>query len=103
MTQHRYLLVEDVLHDLALERSFVTLLESEGLIQIKLTAEGEAVLSAGDVERLRIARLLTSELDVNLPGVEVVVHMREEMLAMHRQFAEILDAMVRELHRQLRR
>jgi MerR family transcriptional regulator/heat shock protein HspR len=58
---------------------------------------------AEDVERVRLALLLTSELDVNLPGVEVIMHMRESMLAMQRQFTEILDTLVAEIRRQQQR
>jgi MerR family transcriptional regulator/heat shock protein HspR len=37
------------------------------------------------------------EMDVNLPGVEVILHMREDLFSMHKQFDEILRALVEEL------
>jgi hypothetical protein len=40
---------------------------------------------------------------VNLPGVEVIMHMRESMLAMQRQFSDVLDALVEEMRRHLGR
>ena len=52
---------------------------------------------------MRLVMMLTSELDVNLPGVEVIMHMRDSMLAMQHQFAEILDALVDEMRRRLPR
>jgi ribosome-associated translation inhibitor RaiA len=48
---------------------------------------------------VRVARLLMEEMGVNLEGIEVALHMREQMIAMQRQFNEIL----RRLQRQLRR
>jgi hypothetical protein len=40
-----------------------------------------------------------NELDVNLAGAEVIVHMREEMLAMQRQFGKILELLIEEIRR----
>lgn len=100
---HRYLRIEEVLAELQVDRTFLEQLEGEGLIHPKRTLEGETVLSWEEVERVRLARVLVYELEVNLPGVEVVVHMREEMLAMREQFAEILERLVAELRRQLQK
>jgi MerR family transcriptional regulator/heat shock protein HspR len=100
---HRYLKVADVVSELHVDTGFLRQLESEDLIHLKETLEGDVVISAEDVERVRLVMLLTSELDVNLPGVEVIMHMRDSMLAMQHQFAEILDALVEEMRRHLRR
>jgi MerR family transcriptional regulator/heat shock protein HspR len=100
---HRYLKVSDVLADLHVEAEFLHALETEGVIHIKRTLEDEPVMSAEDAERVRVALLLTGEMDINLPGVEVIINMRESMLAMQRQFADILDAVVEEMRRHLQR
>ena len=42
-------------------------------------------------------------MEVNLPGVEVIINMRESMLAMQRQFSDILEAVVAEMRRHLQR
>lgn len=42
------------------------------------------------VDRVRVARLLIEEMAVNLEGAEVVLHMRAQMIAMQRQFNEVL-------------
>ena len=39
---------------------------------------------------MRVARLLIEEMGVNLEGAEVALNMREQMIAMQRQFNEIL-------------
>jgi MerR family transcriptional regulator/heat shock protein HspR len=100
---HRYLKVADVVSELHVDSDFLRQLEAEDLIHLKETLEGDQVISAEDVERVRLVMLLTGELDVNLPGVEVIMHMRDSMLAMQHQFAEILDALVEEMRRHLRR
>ncbi len=46
----------------------------------------------GDVERVLRIRRLTTELGVNLAGVEVVLHMREQILLLRRE----LEALRRE-------
>jgi hypothetical protein len=37
-----------------------------------------------------------------MPGAEIILRMRESMLAMQRQFGEILDALVEETRRRRR-
>ncbi len=97
---HRYLKVAEVIAEFHITPEFLDALETEDLIHPKRTLEGDLVISAEDVARIRLALLLTGELEVNLPGVEVIMHMRDSMLAMQRQFSEILDALVEELRRQ---
>jgi MerR family transcriptional regulator/heat shock protein HspR len=100
---HRYLKVAEVTAELHVDTDFLRRLESEELIHLKPTLEGDLVISAEDVERVRLVVLLTGELDVNFAGVEVIMHMRDSMLAMQRQFSEILDAVVEEMRRHVRR
>ncbi len=57
------------------------------------------MISSTDVERARVIALLTEELEVNLPGAEVILRMRDDMIAMQRQFEEILADLVAELRR----
>jgi MerR family transcriptional regulator/heat shock protein HspR len=100
---HRYLKVSEVIVQLHVDADFLDLLETEGLIHLKRSSEGDVVISSEDAERVRVARLLTGELDVNLPGVEVIMHMRDSMQEMHQQFSDILDALVREMRARLER
>jgi len=100
---HRYVKITEVLSELHVDTDFLRTLESEDLIHLKPTLEGDLVISAEDVERVRLVVLLTGELDVNLPGVEVIMHMRDSMLAMQQQFSDVLDALVEEMRRRVRR
>ena len=100
---HRYLKVSEVIAELHVDADFLRALEAEDLIHLKRTLEDDLVISSEDAERARVARLLTGEMDVNLPGVEVIINMRESMLAMQQQFSEILDALVEEMRRHLQR
>ena len=100
---HRYLRIREVTTILHVDEAFLRSLAADDLIHIKETAEGDPVVSAEDVERARIVRTLMEDLDVNPAGVEVILHMRESMVAMRRQFADILEALVEEMRRQLGR
>jgi DNA-binding transcriptional MerR regulator len=100
---HRYVKVSELVTQLHVDEAFLRALEDEDLINLKHSSEGDLVLSSEDAERVRVALLLTGELDVNLAGVEVVMHMRDAMRAMQQQFSDILDALVEEMRRQLQK
>jgi MerR family transcriptional regulator/heat shock protein HspR len=86
-----------VLSDLDADAEFVESLVQAEIVYVEHDQQGEALISAEDAERVRLVKLLIRELDVNLAGVEVILHMRESMLAMHKQVEEILDAVAEEL------
>ena len=80
--------------------------ESKGLLRPKRTPGGTRLYSEADVERLRLIQRLTSELGLNLAGVEQVLRLEDELRRMRRR----LDRMEREMreaisqvHRQYRR
>jgi MerR family transcriptional regulator/heat shock protein HspR len=80
--------------------------ESRGLIEPERTSGGTRRYSADDVERLRRIQELTSELGMNLAGVEKVFEleleldrMRERMRRMERQAERIQQEMADEIER----
>lgn len=93
----RYLRVAEIRVTLGIDETFLRSVCDEGLVEIKHSAENEAVVSAEDAERLRIITVLMRELDVNLAGAEVILHMREDYCALQRQFDEVLRTLVAEL------
>jgi hypothetical protein len=44
-----------------------------------------------EVEVVRVARVLARDLDVNWPGVEIILHLRDELVATQRQVADLLE------------
>ncbi|HUI28197.1 MAG TPA: chaperone modulator CbpM [Candidatus Kryptonia bacterium] len=98
----RYLKLADVAQRLGIKTDWLETLEAEALIHPKHTLEDDVVISTDDAERIRIIRILTEEMDVNLAGAEVILHMREDMLAMQEQFDEILATLVTELRQRLK-
>ena len=80
--------------------------EQRGLVRPKRTAGNTRLYSDEDVERLRLIQRLTSEIGLNLAGVEQVLHLQDELVRMRRQLDrmehEMRDAIDR-VHRQYRR
>jgi MerR family transcriptional regulator, heat shock protein HspR len=86
------------------EEDFINELESEELIRSEeLESAHERVFPLDQMERMRIICNLVRDLEVNLPGVEVILEMRENMIRMQRQFDQILEAIVQELKLKLPR
>ncbi|HEY5294354.1 MAG TPA: helix-turn-helix transcriptional regulator [Gaiellaceae bacterium] len=67
--------------------------EQKGLVQPQRTAGNTRLYSELDIERLRLIQRLTSELGLNLAGVERVLLMEDELQRMGRR----LERMEREM------
>jgi MerR family transcriptional regulator/heat shock protein HspR len=80
--------------------------ESKGLIRPQRTSGNTRLYSDADLERLRLIQQLTTELGLNLAGVEQVMRMQDEVMRMRRRL-ERLERQMREaidqVHRQYRR
>jgi MerR family transcriptional regulator, heat shock protein HspR len=53
--------------------------ETKGLVRPQRTPGGTRLYSEADVERLRIIQRLTTELGLNLAGVEVALRLEDEL------------------------
>ena len=80
--------------------------EQKGLVRPKRTAGNTRLYSDEDIRRLQLIQRLTSEIGLNLAGVEQVLHLEDELARMRRR----LDRMEREMrdaidqvHRQYKR
>lgn len=98
-----YLRLEDVCIRLAIDDALLREVCAEGLVEVKQSVDEDPVISEEDAERLRLITVLLREMDVNLAGAEVILHMREDLFAMQRQFDEILRTLVEELRQRLAR
>src|ERR1051326_8193811 len=67
--------------------------ESKGLIRPKRTSGNTRLYSEADLDRLRLIQQLTTELGLNLAGVEHVLRLQDELVKMRRR----LDRMEREM------
>ena len=76
--------------------------ESKGLVTPKRTAGNTRLYSEADLERLRLINQLTSELGLNLAGVEHVLRLEEQLRRMQNRMAR-LEREMREQIAEVRR
>jgi MerR family transcriptional regulator/heat shock protein HspR len=67
------------------------------LRETSICEEVGGAFSERDVERIRVARHLEEDLGLNLAGIEVVVDLRERMLAERRELLSVIEALCRRL------
>ncbi len=90
--------ITEVIERFQIDRGFLDDLEEEEIICPTCRKNSvEKLLSSSDLEKLRLARILFEEMDVNLPGIEVILQMRQNMLDMRKQFDAILEDLARRL------
>ena len=80
--------------------------EQKGLVRPKRTPGGTRLYSESDVERLRIIQRLTTELGLNLAGVELVLRLEDELRKAHAQIERLqrqLRDEVQKVHKEYRR
>ncbi|HYT51083.1 MAG TPA: helix-turn-helix transcriptional regulator [Gaiellaceae bacterium] len=80
--------------------------ENKGLIRPKRTAGNTRLYSEADVARLKLIQRLTTELGLNLAGVEHVLRLEDELLRMRRRLDRMEREMrqtIQEVHRHYRR
>ena len=72
--------------------------ESKGLVRPKRTPGNTRLYSEADLERLRLIQRLTTELGLNLAGVETVIRLEDELSKARAR----LERLERELRREIR-
>ncbi len=98
-----FLTVREIMEVFEVEESFLADLENEEIVCPTCPKESSSKLfSPGEVEKLRIAKILVEDMDVNLSGVEVILRMRQNMIDMRRQFDAILEELRRHFEERLK-
>ena len=80
--------------------------EAKGLVRPKRTAGNTRLYSEADLERLRLIQRLTTELRLNLAGVEHVLRLEDELRRMRSRMDRLereLRDEIQQVHRQYRR
>jgi MerR family transcriptional regulator/heat shock protein HspR len=92
----RYFRISDVVKVCSVSKSFVLFLEREDLIT-PIIRNKEKLYPLKEVDRIRVAQILVHEMGVNLEGVEVVLHMREQIINMRQRLARIMAELPKHL------
>lgn len=80
--------------------------ENKGLVRPRRTRGNTRLYSEADLERLRLIQRLTTELGLNLAGVEIVLRLEDELRKAHARVERLqrqLRDEVRDVHKQYRR
>ena len=80
--------------------------EAKGLVRPGRTPGGTRLYSERDVERLRLIQRLTTELGLNLAGVQRVIALEDELRKLRGQMERLerqLREQIEQVHRQYRR
>jgi MerR family transcriptional regulator/heat shock protein HspR len=97
-TQPRYMI--SVAADLVgMHPQTLRLYEQKGLVSPKRTPGNTRLYSEADLDRLRLIQRLTTELGLNLAGVELVIRMEDELKRMR----ERMDRMERRMREEVRK
>lgn len=90
--------------DRIVRAALLALLEHDEQLHEQLCASGliprdDSVLSREHLETARVVQTLVSELEVNWPGVEIVMRLRTELMETRRQVAELLALLHAQQHK----
>jgi MerR family transcriptional regulator/heat shock protein HspR len=80
--------------------------ETKGLVRPKRTPGNTRLYSEADLERLRLIQRLTTELGLNLAGVETVIRLEDELGRVRTRLERLERKMreeIRNVHKQYRR
>jgi MerR family transcriptional regulator/heat shock protein HspR len=80
--------------------------EDKGLVRPKRTPGGTRLYSEADVERLRIVQRLTTEVGLNLAGVELVLRLEDELRKAHGEINRLQKQLredIQRVHKEYRR
>lgn len=88
----KYFTTAEIMEMFQVDEDLIFRLEREEIICPECSGDDPLKhFSSSEIEKLRIARMLIEDMDVNLPGVEIILRMRESMISMRRQFDDILE------------
>ena len=85
----KFFRLADVLEACDVSAEFIQTLEEENLIK-PIRRRRLKLYPIDQVDRVRVANILVGEMGVNLAGVEVALHMRDQIIRMRRQIASAM-------------
>jgi len=94
--------VTEVMEIFEVDEGFLSDLEEEELLcPVCQAGSPGKVFRIEELEKLKLVKALVEDMGINLPGVEVILRMRQMMFDMRRQFDEILEDLAQEFQERL--
>jgi MerR family transcriptional regulator/heat shock protein HspR len=92
----------EILEVLQIDEKLLDELEAEEIVcPVFRRARPEKFFPASELEKLRLIKTLTDDMAVNLPGVEIILRMRQTMIDMRKQFDAILEQLAQDIQERL--
>jgi len=88
-SDEKYFRIADIVETCDVSVEFIRALEQENVIK-SVRRRRLKCYPLDQVDRIRVAHVLVGEMGVNLPGVEVALHMREQLISMRRELSIVL-------------
>lgn len=87
-----YWTLSEVIEIFQLDEGTISYLEEEEIVCPECFEDNSIKrFSAVELDKLRLVKVLMDDMDINLPGVEVILRMRQSMMQMRKQFDDILE------------
>lgn len=87
--EQRYYTIKIAAELCGLHEQSIRMYERRGLITPRRSAGNIRRFSDDDVERIRFIKRLVDDLGVNLAGVEVILHMRQQLLEAQQELEQL--------------
>jgi MerR family transcriptional regulator/heat shock protein HspR len=90
--------VTEVVEFFQIDETFLSELEEEDIVcPICKERPATKLFPPSELEKLRLVKVLYEDMGVNLPGIEVILRMRQSMFDMRHQFDAILEDLMQNL------
>ena len=87
-----YWTIKEVIEIFQMDEGTITYLEEEEIVCPECFDEHPTKrFSEAELDKLRLVKVLMDDMEVNLPGVEIILRMRQSMIQMRQQFDDILE------------
>ena len=94
--------VEEVVGIFEVDERFLQELEEEDILcPVCRDKPFSKVFSTSELEKIRLAKILVEEMDVNVAGVEIILRMRQMVFEMRKQFDDILEDLARQVRKKM--
>ena len=94
--------VKEVVEIFEVDERFLQELEEEDILfSVCRDEPSSKVFSTSELEKIRLAKILVEEMDVNVAGVEIILRMRQMMFEMRTQFDDILEDLARQVRERM--
>ena len=99
-----FLTVTEVVEFFQVQENFLSDLEEEEILcPVCQETSPKKLFPPSELEKLRLVKILHEDMGVNLPGIEIILRMRQSMFDMRRQFDLILEDLAQNIQETLKK